>query len=746
MEDRKKGTVKGFLTCNSEYLKMISDDLGLGADLPLMCYIQQIFKDEKREPNVSELYFVNSALKKSCTLRDAVLLSDLRCDSEDCLKLWNELSAEANIYAERKNAGLAFTSLAEYAATGDADTDDYSFSISKSEKPQFNSVICNRMIYWQSPSYRLSFSPEPVRSPASGNDCGVIISKPDGMSDFKYTSITERLLCDFYEYDRSASAASCSDAGLLNDIVQAFGPCCILLNELPGNHVNPEDLLDDYSGSVLVRTTKLKSEHLCRMAKTEGLLAGIPVSVAPDDNIIRIFSSYEPLSFSPALLEKMRLYRRVRVTAVSDGFIGKQSQIKKQELESPADCDIEAYEMDNDLFPALSSLVSPTGQYCLAGTVNPDSADTVPFILSIYAFRKQNRALDYAKFYIGKENSAVLFRIGATGTVFRLLHPKVTEVKVCEDKTENNTVKSKAAIAENLEQLVGNTPMLHIHQDLGANVYAKLEMFNPAGSAKDRPAIEMLNQAEASGQLIRGGTVIEATSGNTGIGLACYGTVRGYKVKIIMPDTMSKERIDLIRAYGAEVILTPGSEGMKGSSALAEKLHAEIPGSIIAGQFSNHANPDAHTKTTGPEIWRDLDGKIDVLVAGVGTGGTLCGTAAYLKKMNPSIRVIAVEPESSPLISRGISGPHKIQGIGANFIPDNFDSSLVDGVITVSNEDAINETVALARRYGLLCGISSGCASFAAGLIASLPANAGKTIVTVFPDTGEHYLSTGIFN
>ena len=300
-------------------------------------------------------------------------------------------------------------------------------------------------------------------------------------------------------------------------------------------------------------------------------------------------------------------------------------------------------------------------------------------------------------------------------------------------------------IYESVEQMIGNTPLLHAYPELPATLLYKLESFNPAGSAKDRTAIALIRQAEKKGFLKPGGTIIEPTSGNTGIGLAAYGVPMGYRVIIVMPDTMSAERINLIRAYGAEIVLTPGKDGMSGSIATARELAGTIPDSFIPGQFDNPDNPYAHYTTTGPEIWRDTDGNVDVLVAGIGTGGTLCGTAAYLKEMKKSVICIGCEPAASPVITKGKSGHHGIQGIGANFIPGNYNPYVVDEVFCVSDEDAVSETVAIARKYGILTGISSGCAAYAARMLASRPDFAGKTIVAILPDTGEHYISTGIF-
>ena len=301
-----------------------------------------------------------------------------------------------------------------------------------------------------------------------------------------------------------------------------------------------------------------------------------------------------------------------------------------------------------------------------------------------------------------------------------------------------------------VEQLIGGTPLMEVthlekEYELKARVLVKIERGNPAGSAKDRAAVQMLNDAEKKGLLKAGGTVIEPTSGNTGIALAMVGAVRGYKVIIVMPDSMSIERIKLMRAYGAEVVLTPGALGMSGAIEKAKQLQAENPGSIIAGQFDNPANAEAHYLTTGPEIWRDTEGKVDLFVAGIGTGGTVTGTGRYLKEQNPAVRVIGVEPADSPLLTEGKAGPPPLQGIGANFIPAVLDQSVLDEVLTVSGPEAYAAARVLAAKEGLLCGITSGAALHAAINLARLPENAGKTIVTLLPDTGERYLSGDLY-
>lgn len=305
-------------------------------------------------------------------------------------------------------------------------------------------------------------------------------------------------------------------------------------------------------------------------------------------------------------------------------------------------------------------------------------------------------------------------------------------------------------IYKSVSELTGHTPLMELRNiedenRLCARVLAKLEMFNPAGSAKDRVAKAMLDDAEAKGLLASGGTIIEPTSGNTGIGLAAIGASRGYRVIIVMPDSMSIERRLLMTAYGAELVLTEGKKGMAGAVERAEKLKSSIPGALILGQFENPANPAAHRVTTGPEIWEDTDGKVDIFVAGVGTGGTISGVGQYLKSRKNSVRIVAVEPKSSPLLSEGHAGPHGLQGIGANFIPTVLDRSIYDEIITVSDEEAYAAGRALAAHEGILAGISSGAALHAATELAKRPENAGKCIVALLPDTGERYLSSPMF-
>ena len=305
-------------------------------------------------------------------------------------------------------------------------------------------------------------------------------------------------------------------------------------------------------------------------------------------------------------------------------------------------------------------------------------------------------------------------------------------------------------IYHSIDALVGNTPLLQLerygaYRKLNATILAKLECCNIAGSAKDRVALEMLQQAEESGALQRGGTIIEPTSGNTGIGLAAMAVSRGYRVILTMPASMSEERKTLLRAYGAELVLTDAEGGMSAAIEKAEELHRSIPNSFIAGQFENPANPAAHYKTTGPEIWRDSDGLVEIFVAGVGTGGTISGVARYLKEKNPNVRIVAVEPAASPLLSGGKAGPHGLQGIGANFVPKNYDSSLVDEIIPITETEAYNAARLLARTEGVLVGITSGAALRAADMLAQRPENHGKTIVALLPDDGGRYLSTPLW-
>lgn len=308
-----------------------------------------------------------------------------------------------------------------------------------------------------------------------------------------------------------------------------------------------------------------------------------------------------------------------------------------------------------------------------------------------------------------------------------------------------------ADIKESALELIGNTPILKLNNYVkksgieGAVILAKLEYLNPAGSVKDRIARKMIEDAEQSGVLKPGSTIIEPTSGNTGIGIASVAAAKGYKAILTLPETMSVERRNLLKAYGAELVLTDGTKGMKGAIAKAEELHNSIPGSVILGQFVNPSNPKAHRETTGPEIWKQTDGKVDIFVAGVGTGGTISGIGGYLKEKNPAVKIVAVEPAASPVLSKGVAGPHKIQGIGAGFVPETLDTKIYDEIIPIENEDAFAEGKLFARSEGILVGISSGAALKAAKILAERPENKGKTIVALLPDSGDRYLSTALF-
>ncbi len=307
------------------------------------------------------------------------------------------------------------------------------------------------------------------------------------------------------------------------------------------------------------------------------------------------------------------------------------------------------------------------------------------------------------------------------------------------------------ALYHSLTELVGHTPLLEVSnfkklEHLEANIFAKLEYFNPAGSIKDRIALNMILKAEQEGKLVEGSTIIEPTSGNTGIGLASIGRSKGYRVIIVMPETMSVERRRLIAAYGAELVLTEGSKGMKGAIEKANELNKTIPNSFIAGQFENPVNPETHYKTTGPEIYEDLNGKVDILIAGIGTGGTISGIGKYLKEKNPNVKIIGIEPATSPVISKGVAGPHKIQGIGAGFIPDTLNTSIYDEIITIENDDSFIYGKKFAQAEGILVGISSGAALKGASIVASRKENKEKNIVVILPDNGDRYLSTPLFD
>lgn len=326
----------------------------------------------------------------------------------------------------------------------------------------------------------------------------------------------------------------------------------------------------------------------------------------------------------------------------------------------------------------------------------------------------------------------------------------LTSIRLLRQQSKNKKLIDMTKIIKKLTELIGNTPLVELdkfsaNKGLDKPVIAKVEYFNPGGSVKDRIALAMIEDAEEKGLLKPGATIIEPTSGNTGVGLALVAAVKGYKLILTMPETMSIERRNLVKAYGATVKLTSGKDGMKGAIKAAEELRDSIKGSVILQQFENLANPEKHYRSTGEEIWRDTDGKVDIFVAGVGTGGTVSGVGKYLKEKNPNVKIVAVEPSDSPVLSGGQSGPHKIQGIGAGFIPNTYNAAVVDEVFQVENDEAILAGRQLAQQDGLLVGISSGAAAFAAAEIAKRPENKGKTIVTLFPDTGERYLSTVLY-
>ena len=361
----------------------------------------------------------------------------------------------------------------------------------------------------------------------------------------------------------------------------------------------------------------------------------------------------------------------------------------------------------------------------------------------------------YLGSYLDKESTRVnlKYMIGDITEEIRQYMDRINqEYGVNSEELYSNIIKDKemAKIAKQLTELIGNTPLLELNKysqakGLAAPVIAKVEYFNPGGSVKDRIALAMIEDAEAKGILKPGATIIEPTSGNTGVGLALVSAVKGYKLILTMPETMSVERRNLVKAYGAEVRLTPGKDGMPGAIRAAEELRDSIPGSVILQQFENAANPEKHYKTTGPEIWQQTDGEVDIFVAGVGTGGTVSGVAKYLKEQKPNVKIVAVEPKSSPVLNGGVSGPHKIQGIGAGFIPKTYNGNLIDEVFDVENDDAIRTGREVAQQEGLLVGISAGAALFAATEVARRPENVGKKVVVLLPDTGERYLSTVLY-
>jgi len=747
MSERKQGVVSDFLNCSDEYLGLINDDLGLGLTTDLLRRIQFHYKLKRYEPTTDDLYFLASYMKRCKTLKENVLISGLSSDVKGLTEFFSEFLRDKKEDALIQKNRIKLIEAARSACRDNFHERNDDFSITYAENPEFSFLSGNSNSVYAN-GYKVSYCRKhnDVRLPSSNS--GILILPPDGCDKEYFVQKANILVKELKNMCRPMWVFPCTENGLLNDIQKNVGPSVIYTACLPGHKAEPESVNDTFNPGFIMMVPKPFVRTAVEYSKKSGFTVTNPIYRMTDSKYYSIISGVRQMNVFPDDLEALSCFTDFSPCVGEAVLSGKGSL----QVAAQSDDDVSAIELNGNVYEELEKIIDRKGIYCIAGTLNPESPETVSAILALYAFVKNKKPnIAKSEFFIGNETKITVFAFGKNGSNITLDKPRpdgrCDQLFNPASPEETNTNEDDSMkVFNNLSEICGNTPLLRIFPDSPCEIYAKLEMFNPAGSAKDRVALQIIRDAEAASELKQGGTIIEATSGNTGIGLACYGVAKGYKVVIVMPDTMSKERIDLIRAYGAEIVLTDGKLGMQGSTAEAERIKAETPGSIIAGQFDNPSNPKAHTLTTGPEIFRDTDGRVDIFVAGIGTGGTLCGTAEYLKRMKPSVKAIGCEPASSPLITKGTAGPHKIQGIGANFIPKNFKNEIVDGMFTVGDEEAIEMTKEIAKTTGLLVGISSGCAAYAAKKLGEMPENKGKVIVTVFPDTGEHYLSMGIFN
>ncbi len=786
MNDRKTGIVAGFRYASDRYLEAVRTDLDLGCTLSDLRYIKTLFSSSKRDPSVTELYFCADALKKGSELPDSDIISEFDTGNTALRELFGRLSRDYVRYSGEA-ARLPACRLAEFAATrGELFPSGYSFGISRSVLPEApapsGSVAVFEAVDADDGFVLISSKEDPV-SDFTGDEG--ILFYPSGSADIlRFITALPSLVASLGERIQPLGLIPMTEKGLIRDLASVYSGGDIDIRaaaEASSREASPELLNLAFSPAAVITVPAGRSAEVISEAYKFGIPSTIIIRNAGRKPCFTIDAKPDIFEISPQLLSGLK-YSRATKTSVSEEY--NECNIVSLGIASDRSADISAVRIDDPTYDGLCKISARGGVLCVAGTVDACSGGALPMMIALDAWKRRcTPKIAACRFFRGNMNSVTVFILGAEGKPSAGISGpgvlgsasfwgrKITDGQEPDqdrDALEPALSGSPAAapavtgfdefashaaqlpgrgmIYSDISELCGSTPMLASSLELPAKLLYKLELFNPAGSSKDRVAISMLKVAVATGRLSPGGCVIEPTSGNTGIGLAAYGRHMGFRVIIVMPDSMSAERVSLIRAYGAETVLTPGADGMAGAVAEAERLRDSLPGSVILSQFDNSANPLAHYLTTGPEIWKDTHGSVDILVAGIGTGGTLCGTASYLKQMNPSLIAVGCEPASSPLIGRGYSGKHSIAGIGANFIPENFDRSVVDIISEVSDEEAREETRRLVSETGLLTGISSGCAAFKARKLAELPENEGKTVVAILPDTGEHYLSTGLFD
>ena len=755
MTERKKGLVQGFRQCPDGYLASIIGDLDLGITLDQIKIMRGLCRSLNSDPTVGELYFWSAFCKKFAERTKNLPLTGASFPDSASAELFSRLLTEGKDRISRFSSGPSLTSAAAFAALGRSVPEAGTrFSIGLECEDVFQAFPGKKNAVFSAGGFTLAVSEGAADAKKIAGNTGLLIFPDEKTTVGAFIGRALPFASEIPEKHPGCRIVPCSSDGLFFDVVSSFPDAVLNVRELPGSNGLPEYSLEAFNPAFIVSCPPAEVGRIKDEAAAAGFGASVPVSPGSAGSGITVVSSEGVVRFPRSAATKLAISDERRLDLPFSPLAGEG----ELEVFSDSQGAVSAVCLSGEPYASLCETTSDSCAFALAGTLADDGA-ALPLILALDALRK-NKApkISAARFFPGEKTKIVVFRLGRecdagksfspmpeNGTFFSRLSG-TDDLSSPAGLPDLSALPGRGKIYDGTAELCGCTPLLRAYPELPGVLLCKLELFNPAGSVKDRAALNIIRRAEAEGKLSSGSVIVEATSGNTGIGLAAYGCAAGYRVVIVMPDSMSRERIDLMRAYGAEVVLTPGTLGMSGAADEAKRIAANFPGSFIASQFDNPANPEAHFLSTGPELLRDSGGRIDFLVAGIGTGGTLCGTSKYLKQYLPELKAIACEPLSSPLISEGRTGKHGIQGIGPNFLPANYDPSVVDAVFRVSDEDAVGESRKFAKRYGILVGISSGCALFAAKKIASEEANRGKTVAVILPDTGEHYLSSGLFS
>ena len=746
MEDGKRGIVGNFRNCTADYLDRVSQDLGLGLGTEEMTALQNLYAGEKRNPTVSELR-LDAAV--ACAVRDnrfSLLTGEISFSDKNMRTAFSRAVDESGL-AKKNRAGLSLPLLAARVCAGGKKTPGaFGVEICETAHPVFPRFPSETATAVYSDGFRIGLNRNPPEPASVRAESAVMVfpQAEETAGDFMKRAVPFAARA---VKSRACRVIPCGRTGLLFDLMMNFGSASVRIPALPGSPDDYRAAARSYAPAFILACPAARAQELLKSARDTGFRASVIASSFYEPDTLVIDSPDGRIKLKREHLIKTMLFRRSRYEA-GEAVLA-DAEAPEVFPEDPVN--VGASTLSGDAFAAAEAALETGKTYAVCGYIGDDGTAPGLIVALQRAVKKLSPDIAAAAFLPSPDGTTrcTVFSFSPEEALREAANAPRTPAFGFPDAEKEpapaEELPGRGKIFKSVEELCGQTPLLEVYPGLPGRILCKLELFNPAGSVKDRVAVNMIKRARESGQLKDGSVIIEATSGNTGIGLAAYGSAAGYRVIIVMPDSMSRERIDLMKAYGAEVVLTPGAEGMSGAAAEAARLAETIPGSFVASQFDNPANPEAHELTTGPELLKDTGGKIDLLVAGIGTGGTLCGTARYLKRYIPGLVAVGCEPASSPMITEGRAGKHKIQGIGANFVPANYDPSVVDRVTTVTDEEAYAAALAFARDYGLLTGISSGCALAAAKKIASLPENIGKTIVAILPDTGEHYISTGMF-